>query len=159
MVIYLALSFFLYTKLTVVSIVLVPLISFPIIRVGRILRKLSKSSQEKMADINSLLYETIIGTRIVKAFNMENYEVEKFSKVNHCYYKIAMNAVRRLLILSPITDFLGVLAAAFIVFWGGRDVISGAISFGVFGVSMGALLSLIRPFKKLSKVQIGRAHV
>jgi subfamily B ATP-binding cassette protein MsbA len=151
-VIYLALSFFLYTKLTVVSIVLVPLISFPIIRVGRILRKLSKSSQEKMADINSLLYETIIGTRIVKAFNMENYEVEKFSKVNHGYYKIAMKAVRRLLILSPITDFLGVLAAAFIVFWGGRDVISGAISFGVFGVSMGALLSLIRPFKKLSQV-------
>ncbi len=151
-VIYLALSFFLYTKLTVISIILVPFITFPIIKVGRILRKLSKSSQEKMADINSLLYETIIGTRIVKAFNMENYEIEKFSRVNHGYYKIAMKSIRRLLVLSPITDFLGVLAAAFIIFWGGKDVISGTISFGVFGVSMGALLSLIRPFKKLSQV-------
>jgi len=150
--IYLCMSVFLYSKLAIISVILVPFISFPIIKVGRILRKLSKSSQEKMADINSLLYETIIGTRIVKAFNMEKYEVDKFSRVNHGYYKIAMKSIRRLLILSPITDFLGVLAAAVIVYWGGRDVILGNISFGVFGVSMGALLSLIRPFKKLSQV-------
>lgn len=151
-IIYLVLTIFLYLKLTLISILLVPLISFPIVRVGKILRKLSKSSQEKMADINSLLYETIIGARIVKAFNREDYEAEKFCRVNHGYYKIAMKSVRRLLILSPVTDFLGVLAAAFIIYWGGRDVISGKISFGVFGVSMGALLSLIRPFKKISQV-------
>ncbi len=151
-IIYLGLTFFLYLKLAVISVILVPLISIPIIKVGKILRKLSRNSQEKMADINSLLYETIIGTRIVKAFNMENYEIEKFARVNHGYYKIAMKSIRRLLILSPITDFLGVLAAAFIIYWGGQDVISGKISFGVFGVSMGALLSLIRPFKKLSQV-------
>jgi len=151
-IIYLALSFFLYTKLTIISVVLVPLISFPILKVGRILRKLSRHSQEKMADINSILYETIIGTRIVKAFNMEDHEIEKFAGVNHSYYKIAMKSIRRLLILSPITDFLGVLAAAFIIYWGGQDVIAGKISFGAFGVSMGALLSLIRPFKKLSQV-------
>ncbi|MDD5594779.1 MAG: ABC transporter ATP-binding protein [Candidatus Omnitrophica bacterium] len=151
-IIYLVLTVFLYLKLTLISILLVPLISFPIVRVGKILRKLSKSSQEKMADINSLLYETIIGARIVKAFNREDYEAEKFCRVNHGYYKIAMKSVRRLLILSPVTDFLGVLAAAFIIYWGGKDVISGKISFGVFGVSMGALLSLIRPFKKLSQV-------
>jgi len=151
-IIYLILTLFLYFKLTVISVLLVPLISLPIIRVGKILRKLSKSSQEKMADINSLLYETIIGARIVRAFNREDYEVEKFKRVNYGYYKLAMKAVRRLLILSPLTDFLGVLAAAFIIYWGGKDVISGKISFGVFGVSMGALLSLIRPFKKLSQV-------
>jgi len=151
-IMYLALSFFLYAKLTIISVLLVPLISFPIVKIGKILRKLSKSSQEKMADINSILYETIIGTRIVKAFNMEDHEIDKFAKVNHGYYKIAMKSIRRLLILSPITDFLGVLAAAFIVYWGGKDVIAGKISFGAFGVSMGALLSLIRPFKKLSQV-------
>ncbi|OGX45262.1 MAG: hypothetical protein A3G38_03885 [Omnitrophica WOR_2 bacterium RIFCSPLOWO2_12_FULL_51_8] len=151
-IIYLCLTIFLYFKLAIISIILVPLITFPIIKVGRILRKLSRSSQEKMADINSLLYETIIGTRIVKAFNMEDYEAEKFGRANHSYYKLSMKSIRRLLVLSPLTDFLGVLAAALIVYWGGRDIISGRISFGVFGVSMGALLSLIRPFKKLSQV-------
>jgi len=151
-VIFLFLTFFLNFKLAIVCVFLVPLISFPIVRVGKILRKLSKKSQEKMADINSLLYETIIGTRIVKAFNMENYEVEKFDRVNYDYYKISMKSIKRMLFLSPLTELLGVFAAAFIIFWGGRDIISGKISFGVFGVSMGALLSLIRPFKKLSQV-------
>lgn len=151
-IIMLCLTFFLYLKLTVISIILVPLISLPIVKVGKILRKLSKSGQEKMADINSVLHETIIGTRIVKAFNMEEYETAKFGRINHGYYKIAMKSIRRILILGPITDMLGVFAAAFIVYYGGQDVIAGKTSFGVFGVSMGALLSLIRPFKKLSQV-------
>jgi len=151
-IIFMSLTFFLNLKLAVVCIFLVPLISFPIVKVGKVLRKLSKKSQEKMADINSLLYETIIGTRIVKAFNMENYEIDKFNRVNYDYYKISMKSIKRLLFLSPLTELLGVLAACFILFWGGKDIISGKISFGVFGVSMGALLSLIRPFKKLSQV-------
>lgn len=151
-IIFMSLTFFLNLKLAVVCIFLVPLISFPIVKVGKVLRKLSKRSQEKMADINSLLYETIIGTRIVKAFNMENYEIDKFNRVNYDYYKISMKSIKRLLFLSPLTELLGVLAACFILFWGGKDIISGKISFGVFGVSMGALLSLIRPFKKLSQV-------
>jgi subfamily B ATP-binding cassette protein MsbA len=63
-----------------------------------------------------------------------------------------MKSIKRLLLLSPSTEFLGVLAGALILFWGGKDVINGKISFGVFGLSMGALLSVIRPFKKLSQV-------
>ena len=64
-VVYTLLTLFIYFKMALVSFVLLPVISFPIVKVGRILRKLSKRSQEKMADINSLLYETIIGARIV----------------------------------------------------------------------------------------------
>ena len=151
-VIYVVIAFMIYPQAALVLFVVFPFIGIPINQIGKKLRKLSKSHQEKMADINSLLYETIIGTRIVKAFNMEDYEAEKFGRANHSYYKLSMKSIRRLLVLSPLTDFLGVLAAALIVYWGGRDIISGRISFGVFGVSMGALLSLIRPFKKLSQV-------
>jgi subfamily B ATP-binding cassette protein MsbA len=75
------LIFFIYARLALIALVLLPLISFPIIKVGRALRKLSRKSQEKMADINSLLYETILGARIVKAFNMEGYEINKFNQV------------------------------------------------------------------------------
>jgi subfamily B ATP-binding cassette protein MsbA len=146
------LTFFIHFKLALVSFVLLPLISFPIIKVGRVLRKLSKRSQEKMADINSLLYETIIGTRIVKAFNMEDYEIKKFNQVNQDYYKISMKSIKRLLILNPSTEFLGCIAGIFVFFWGGKEVIAGKLSFGVFGLFLGALLSLIRPFKKLSQV-------
>jgi subfamily B ATP-binding cassette protein MsbA len=151
-VVFFFLTFFIYFKLALISIILVPLISFPIIKVGKILRKLSRRSQEKMADINSILYETIIGTRIVKAFNMEPYEVGKFDRINHDYYRIAMKSIKRLLIVGPTTEFLGCIAGIVVFFWGGREVIAGKLSFGVFGLFLGSLLSLIRPFKKLSQV-------
>jgi len=105
-----------------------------------------------MADINSLLYETIIGARIVKAFNMEGYEIDKFNQVNRDYYRISMKSIKRTLLLGPATEFLGALAGIFVFFWGGREVIAGRLSFGVFGLFLGSLLSLIRPFKKLSQV-------
>lgn len=146
------LVFFIHWRLALVALLLLPLISFPIIRVGKVLRKLSRRSQETMADINSLLYETIIGSRIVKAFNMEHYEIKRFNAVNHNYYKLSMKSVKRMLILGPFTEFLGCIAAVFVFFWGGREVIAGKLSFGVFGLFLGSLLSLIRPFKKLSQV-------
>ncbi|MFZ2603120.1 MAG: ABC transporter ATP-binding protein [Candidatus Omnitrophota bacterium] len=151
-IIFLCLTFFIYFKLALISFILVPFIAFPIINVGKVLRKLSKRSQEKMADINSLLYETIIGTRIVKAFNMEDYEIKKFNQVNHDYYKISMKSIKRLLFVGPTTEFLGCIAGIVVFFWGGKEVIAGKLSFGVFGLFLGSLLSLIRPFKKLSQV-------
>jgi subfamily B ATP-binding cassette protein MsbA len=146
------LIFFIHARLALIAIILLPLISWPIIKVGKVLRKLSRRSQEKMADINSLLYETIIGTRIVKAFNMENYEINKFNLDNRDYYKISMKSIKRMLLLSPSTEFLGALAGILVFVWGGKEVIAGKLSFGVFGLFLGSLLSLIRPFKKLSSV-------
>jgi len=146
------LIFFIHARLALIAIILLPLISWPIIKVGKVLRKLSRRSQEKMADINSLLYETIIGTRIVKAFNMENYEINKFNLDNRDYYKISMKSIKRMLLLSPATEFLGALAGILVFVWGGKEVIAGKLSFGVFGLFLGSLLSLIRPFKKLSSV-------
>lgn len=144
--------FFIYFKMALLAFVFLPLISLPIIKVGKALRKLSKRSQEKIADTNSLLYETIMGARIVKAFNMEEYEVNKFNKVNADYYKISMKSIKRTLLLNPSTEFLGVIAGVLVFFWGGREVIAGRLSFGVFGLFLGSLLSLIRPFKKISQV-------
>ncbi|MBM3249931.1 MAG: ABC transporter ATP-binding protein [Candidatus Omnitrophica bacterium] len=151
-VIFTLLTFLIYFKMALIAFVLLPLIAFPIVMVGKVLRRLSKRGQEKMADINSLLYETIIGTRIVKAFNMEGYEIEKFKKVNHDYYRLAMKSIKRMLLVGPSTEFLGCIAGVFVFFWGGREVIAGTLSFGVFGLFLGSLLSLIRPFKKLSQV-------
>jgi len=144
--------FFIYFKMALVSLVFLPLISFPIIKVGKALRKLSKRSQEKIADTNSLLYETIMGARIVKAFNMEEYEVNKFNRVNADYFKICMRTIKRSLLLNSSMELLIAVAGAFVVFWGGHEVIAGRISFGVFGLFIGSFFSLFSPFKKLSQV-------
>ncbi len=144
--------FYIHWKLALLSLLFGPLIAFPIIKVGKVLRGISKNSQERMADINSLLVETISGVRIVKAFGMEGYEIEKFRKQNYNYYKLAMKAIKRTLLLNPLTEFIGVLFGVFILAWAGKDVISGKISFGVLGLFLGSLFSLIRPLKRLSQV-------
>ncbi|MDD5770856.1 MAG: ABC transporter ATP-binding protein [Candidatus Omnitrophica bacterium] len=151
-VIFAVVIFFIYFKMALISLVFLPLISLPIIKVGKVLRKLSRRSQEKIADTNSLLYETIMGARIVKAFNMEEYEINKFNRVNMDYYKLSMKSIKRTLLLNPSTEFLGCIAGVLVFFWCGREVIAGKLSFGVFGLFLGSLLSLIRPFKKLSQV-------
>ena len=144
--------FFIHWKLALISLLLIPLIGFPVVKVGRVLRKISRNTQEKMADINSLLVETISGVRIVKAFCMEPYEVGKFKRQNQDYYKLSMRAIKRTLILSPAAEFIGVLTGVFVLAWVGNDVINGRLSFGVFGLYLASLFSLIRPLKKLSQV-------
>ncbi|MCX5706783.1 MAG: ABC transporter ATP-binding protein [Candidatus Omnitrophica bacterium] len=151
-VIFFTLTLFIYAKFVVLVIPTIAILSLLIVKVGKKLRKLSKSSQEKMADINSILYETIIGARIVKGFNMEDYEIRKFNKVNNDYYRISMKSVKRLLLLDPATEILGCIAGVAIFYLGSREVIAGKISFGVFGLFLGSLLSTIRPFKKISQV-------
>lgn len=147
-----SLTFFINWRMALISVVVLPLVAIPMIAVGKVLRKLSRKSQEKMADINSLLNETFLGVRIVKAFCAENQEISKFRKQNQDYYKITMKSIKRMLLLGIVTELVGVAMALFIIFYGGRQVMQGTLSFGVFTLFMAALLSLIRPFKKLSQV-------
>jgi len=146
------LTFVINWRLAFISIVVLPMVAIPMIVVGKVLRKLSKRSQEKMADINSLLVETFIGVRIVRAFCAELREITKFKKQNQDYYRLSMKSIKRMLLLGIVTELIGVAMALFIIFYSGRQVMEEQLSFGAFALFMAALLSLIRPFKKLSQV-------
>jgi len=146
------LTFLINWRMALISVIVLPLVSIPIVLVGKALRKLSKRSQEKMADINSLLAETFSGVRIVRAFCAEAREIARFKRQNQDYYRIAMKSIKRMLILGIATELIGVAMALFIIYYSGRQVIEGELSFGAFGLFTAALLSLIRPFKKLSQV-------
>jgi len=151
-VIFLTLTLCIYAKFVIFIVPPLAILGYLISTVGKKLRKLSKTSQEMMADTNSLLYENIIGARIVKAFNMQEYEIKKFNKVNNDYYRVSMKSIKRMLLLSPATEILGCIAGVFVFVLGGREVIDGKISFGVFGLFLGSVLSTIRRVKKLSQV-------
>jgi len=146
------LIFYINWRLALISVVVLPMVALPMIIVGRILRRLSKRSQEKMADINSLLVETFIGVRIVRAFCAEMREIAKFKEQNYQYYRLAMKAIKRMLLLGIFTELIGIGMAIFILYYSGRQVIDGVLSFGVFALFMAGILSLIKPFKKLSQV-------
>jgi len=139
-------------RLAIVALVVFPVAVYPIVKFGKKLRSYSVRSQTAMGDISTILLETISGNRIVKAFNMEDYERKRFARENRKLFGISMKSVRVRAISHPLMEFLGGLGIAFIVFYGGYNVIKGVATPGTFFSFLAALLMLYEPVKRLSGV-------
>ena len=139
-------------RLAILALVVFPVAVYPVVKFGRKLRSYSTRSQTTMGDISTILMETISGNRIVKAFNMEDYERSRFAKENRRLFGILMKSVRVRAVSHPLMETLGGLGIAFIVFYGGYNVIKGVATPGTFFSFLAALLMLYEPVKRLSSV-------
>ncbi|HDM37710.1 MAG TPA: ATP-binding cassette domain-containing protein, partial [Candidatus Omnitrophica bacterium] len=137
-----------------VFLVIVPLIAYPVRRLGKRLRSISRDAQEKMSDINSILYETFSGIRIVKAFDMTSYEKERFRKNNQRFYRIMLKSAKRLAAINPLTEYISICAGVTVVYFVGRLIITRGLDPGAFTAFLFCLFEMIRPFKKLSNVHL-----
>jgi len=145
-------AFIIYPKAAVIIFFVFPFLVFPLSRIGKRLRKITKSSQEKIADINSQLIETIQGVQLVKAFGTEEYETKRFQSNNNAFYKLQMSSIKRIILISPITEIIGAICGATIFYFIGRPVLEGEVSLGVFVLFFGCVMSIISPIKKLGNV-------
>jgi len=139
-------------QLALIALVVFPIAVYPIVKFGRKLRSYSTRSQMTLADLSTLLLETISGSRIVKAFNMEEYERKRFSKVNEKLFGLMRKSFRVRAVSHPLMETLGGLGIAAIVFYGGYNVIQGTATAGTFFSFLAALLMLYEPVKRLSNV-------
>jgi ATP-binding cassette, subfamily B, bacterial MsbA len=139
-------------QLSLIAMVVLPFAFFPVVKFGRMLRRISTKSQESMGDISVILHETISGNRIVKAFGMEEYEKERFNRENIRYFRYLMKSVMVRALSSPMMEFLGGIAIVFVILYGGYRVIQGVSTPGEFFSFLGALLLLYEPLKRLSRV-------
>jgi len=139
-------------KLAMVSILVVPLTSVPIAKIGRKLKRLSRKRQEKIAEINTFLQETFTGTKIVKAFCMEETENRRFRELNQRFYHLIMKAIRIDEITSPFMELIGALGLAAVIWYGGHQVMIGKTSTGAFFSFMAALFMMYGPIRKLAKM-------
>ena len=139
-------------QLSLIAMVVLPFAFFPVVKFGRMLRRISTKSQESMGDISVILHETISGSRIVKAFGMEEYEKERFNRENIRYFRYLMKSVMVRALSSPMMEFLGGIAIVFVILYGGYRVIQGVSTPGEFFSFLGALLLLYEPIKRLSRV-------
>jgi subfamily B ATP-binding cassette protein MsbA len=105
-----------------------------------------------MADINSLLLETISGVRILKAFGTEKYEIQRFRHQNQDYYRLRMKTFFNMNLMGPITEMMGALCGMAILLILGKEVLKGHLSFGVFMLSIIAITQVIRPIKRMANV-------
>ena len=145
------------------ALVVLPLAFYPIVRLGRRVRRVTTGTQETRAELNAFLHETFAGNKIVKAFGMESYEKRRFFDKTRRLFRLEMKAVKAKALSSPLMEFLGGLGVAFVIWYGGSKVIAGTSTPGTFFSFMGAVLMLYGPVKKLSKlnntVQEGLAGV
>jgi len=138
--------------LILVTVFIFPLIIYPVVKIGNKLRKISTATQESMSDINSLLFETIYGIGIVKSFLAEKYQKEKFKAYNNRYFKMMIKSVKRVAIISPLGEFVGIICMGVVLWYGGKEVVEGRLSAGAFIAFLAALLSLLKPLKRLSRL-------
>lgn len=138
--------------LILIIFLILPFIVYPVIRVGQRLKKISRVSQDQVAGINSTLFESISGIRIVQGFGMEKYEIERFGEQNQSLYKTMMLSISRLIAVSPLTEFISFICLGIVLWLGSKEVIDKHLSPGAFVAFLIALFSLLRPFKRLSRV-------
>ena len=141
-------------KLAIIGFLIFPLAIIPIKEFGNRLRKFSRKSQQRMGSITTFLHETIAGNRIVKAFNMEEYEKRRFAEENDRFFKIVLKRVKIRALSHPLMELLGGIGVAIIIWVGGYRVVQGELTPGAFFSFMTALLMLYAPIRDLNKVNL-----
>jgi subfamily B ATP-binding cassette protein MsbA len=140
--------------LALVSLVGAPLIIAPVVQFGKRLRKTTHKSQERMAEIATLLEETIRGVRIVKAFTMEPFEIGRFHEATRKHLQWNLRAQRVQALTSPVMEMLaGVCMVALFVYAQSR-IAAGSLTGGEFASFLTALALMYAPIKKLNKVNL-----
>ena len=155
---FLSILIFLDWKLSIMIFLVAPLIVVPSKMLGRIVRKYSRSSQDKLGEISNILQETISGNRIVKAFSMETFELSRFRQSVHQLAKINLKALRIQALPSPLMEILGAILIIPLLYYVQKAVGQSEMTPGGFGISFGALLGLYEPIRRMSGIYQNFQH-
>ncbi len=138
------------TKLAVISLFIFPLAIYPISRIGKRLRKISKNTQVGFGLLTSKLAESIGSIKTIKSFNNETHETQKISKEIDNIFNLTFKSTKVNSISRPLMETLGGLAIAIIIFIGGSQVIMEQTTPGTFFSFLTALLMAYQPVKSLA---------
>jgi subfamily B ATP-binding cassette protein MsbA len=145
-------AFYMDWVLAIIGFVVFPVSVLPVLNLSKRLRRYSKSGQATLGNLTALLQETIQGNRIVKAFGMEQYELERFGAENRRLFGLYMKASRAKALIQPIMEMLAAFGIAGVVLYGGYSVINGGRTQGDFLAFLTALVLVYDPFKGLAKI-------
>ena len=137
-------------KLAWVLLLFVPFIIYSAGRIGRRVRHTTRKGQDKLADIQNILHETITGNRIVKAFNMESWEISRFHKAAGRLFWANLRSVAAAAISSPLMDIFGAIAIALLLLLGRQQISHQRMTAGVFFAFIVAVFKLYDPVRKFA---------
>ena len=129
----------------------VPVIVFSARKIGTRVRHTTRSGQDKLADIQNILHETITGNRIVKAFSMEAWELARFRQAARRLFRANVRSVAAAAISSPLMDIFGAVAIALLLLFGREQIVHGWMTAGDFVVFIIAVFKLYDPVRKFAQ--------
>lgn len=134
------------------ALFVMPVVIFPLIKITRRLKKLSHRSQEKNADLMTRLTEVFNNSEIIKANATEDYEMRRFKDENDHFFKLNMKATYTGELVSPIMEMIASIGLAAVIFIGGQQVYSGAMSVGEFTAFLTAIGLVFQPLRRVSAI-------
>jgi subfamily B ATP-binding cassette protein MsbA len=139
-------------RLAIVCFTGAPLVIYPLVTLGRRVRRTTHRSQEALEQLSHTATEAFAGHRIVKAFGSEGRELAKFQRTSEHLFRTNMKVTSALSALPPMMEFIGGLAIAGALWYGSREIGAGRMTTGEFMTFLAALLMMYAPAKKLSRV-------
>ena len=134
-------------ELSLFAVLFLPIVGLVIGRIVKRLRHPAKRGQERMADLVSVVDESLGGIKIVKGYNATNFIVDKFKKINAEMSRLILSMARRQQLASPMSEFLGLTAVALILVFGGKLVESGIVTGAGFIAFVAAFSQITRPLR------------
>jgi len=144
--------FYLDWRLALISMTVFPFVSVPIVKFAKGLKKVSLKSRIKIADMSTMLIETITSIRVVKAFGMENFEFERFKKTNRRNFDLNLKAATIMSLSSPLIETLGYVSGAIVIWYCGFLIQKGSMTLGSFLTFIIAVTQMYQPIKSITRV-------
>jgi subfamily B ATP-binding cassette protein MsbA len=142
-------------ELSVIAFIGFPLAAYPIYKIGRKLRNLSFKNQEMAQKFASQMNDTLQYSKLVKAYNCEDYEAKRMGVIIESIFKMSRKISRLSLISSPFTESLTGFGIAAVIWYGGKQVVDGVTTPGAFFSFIGAMMMAYRPLKTVSGMNSG----
>ena len=138
-------------RLALIAVIVFPFVGVAVRSIGLRLYRINRRSQEKVGELNVLLHEAFSGMKIVKAFGRERHEAERFDRVNRRLLDLALKDHRTDEITEPLTEVLAAFGIMGALWYGGHQVIAGAMTPGDFFSFTAALALIYGPVRQLSR--------
>ena len=148
----LALMFNLHWKLSLLTLITMPLVAKAMDLFGKKLKRTSGVMQERAADITAVLQETISSVRVIKSFVREEYEIARFVKENYANFRAQMKNAQVMATLTPVIELIAAIGVTFLIWYGGFEVINGNLTAGALIAFLVYATNLANPIKRLSRI-------
>jgi subfamily B ATP-binding cassette protein MsbA len=136
--------------LSLALLLFIPVVVVSARKIGREVRTRTRTGQDKLAEIQNILHETVTGNRIVKAFNTELWEILRFRSAARRLFRANLRSVRIQSISSPLMDTIGAVAIALLLWVGRNEIKTGHMTIGIFATFILALFKLYDPVRKFA---------